>query len=34
MLLEEMSDAGGEGAAPLLAPAGPVLGLDSAMEHH
>jgi len=33
MLQEEMSDGSGEGAAPLLAPADPALGLDSATEH-
>ena len=33
MLQEEMSDADEEGAAPLLAPADPALGLDSAMRH-
>lgn len=32
MLQEEMSDAGGEGAAPLLAPADPAPG--SATKHH
>lgn len=33
MLQEEMSDAGGEEAAPFLTPADPMLGLDSATKH-